>query len=274
MAGGEDAPTASAAAFFDLDRTLVAGSSGFYWARAAMDAGVISRRRMARIVLQNIEFRLRGSTDEGTEKMRQEISAMIAGRREVDLKRMMPEVLAGVLPRLYPQMLEIAYGHQDAGRKVYIATASAQGLAQILSEILGFDGGIGQVSEVVDGRYTGRDADIFTYREGKAERIRALAGAEGIDLAASWAYSDSGSDLPMLRLVGHPVAVNPDRELEQVAGEEGWEVLRFEQLGRKLKAIGALALMGLVGTAGRTVVARRAAVPPAGPRVRIPWRGR
>ena len=271
---GEGASPPTAAAFFDLDRTLVAGSSGFYWARAAMDAGVISRRRMARIVLQNLEFRLRGSTDEGTEKMRAEISAMVAGRRQVDLSRMMPEVLAGVLPRLYPQMLKIAYGHQDAGRKVYIATASAQGLADILSEILGFDGGIGQVSEVVDGRYTGRDADTFSYREGKAERIRKLADEEGIDLSASWAYSDSESDLPMLRLVGHPVAVNPDRELERVAGEEGWEILRFEQLGRKLMAMGALVLMGLVGTAGRSVAARRGLVPPAPPRSRLPWRGR
>jgi len=197
--------------------------------------------------------------------MRAEISAMVAGRRQVDLARMMPEVLAGVLPRLYPQMLKLAYAHQDAGRKVYIATASSQALADILSDILGFDGGIGQVSEVVDGRFTGRDADLFTYRDGKAERIRKLAGEEGIDLSASWAYSDSESDLPMLRLVGHPVAVNPDRELERVAAEEGWEVLRFEQLGRKLMALGALALMGLVGTAGRTVVSRRAAVPPAEP---------
>ncbi len=272
MEEGDGTPTA--AAFFDLDRTLVAGSSGFYWARAAMDAGVISRRRMARIVLQNLEFRLRGSTDEGTEKMRAEISAMVAGRRQVDLARMMPEVLAGVLPRLYPQMLKLAYGHQDAGRKVYIATASSQALADILSEILGFDGGIGQVSEVVDGRFTGRDADVFTYRDGKAERIRTLAAREGIDLSASWAYSDSESDLPMLRLVGHPVAVNPDRELERVAEEEGWEILRFEQLGRKLMALGALVLMGLVGTAGRTVVSRRGAVPPASPRRRVGWRSR
>ncbi len=119
---------------------------------------------------------------------------------------------------------------------------------------------------------TGRDSDVFPYREGKAQRITELAEREGIDLAASYGYSDSESDLPMLRLVGHAVAVNPDSELEAIAAEEGWDVMRFDQLGRKLLALGALALMGLVGTAGRTVAVRRSAAPPAGPRLRNPWR--
>lgn len=271
FADEEAGPAAAhrAAAFFDLDRTLVAGSSGFYWARAAMDAGMISRRRMASIVFENIRFRMSGSTDESTDRVRAQIAAMIAGQRAVDLRRMMPEVLAGVLPRVYPQMLRLAYEHQDAGRPVFIATASSQEMASMLSHVLGFDGGIGARSEVVDGRFTGRDSDVFTYREGKAERIRALAGERGIDLAASYAYSDSESDLPMLRLVGHPVAVNPDAELARIAAEEGWETMRFEQLGRKLRALAALAAMGLVGSAGRAVASRRSAgVPPAAPRAR------
>lgn len=260
----------TAAAFFDLDRTLVAGSSGFYWARAAMDAGVISRRRMAGIVWENVRFRLQGSTDESTERVRGQISEVIAGVPAIALRRMMPEVLAGVLPRVYPAMLRVAYEHQDAGRRVYIATASSQEMADMLAHVLGFDGGIGSRSEIVDGRFTGRDADVFTYREGKAERIRRLAEREGLDLDASFAYSDSESDLPMLRLVGHPVAVNPDATLARVAAQEGWEVLRFEQLGRRLLALGALALMGLVGTAGRAAAVRRRApgVPPAAPRAR------
>jgi phosphoserine phosphatase len=101
------------------------------------------------------------------------------------------------------------------------------------------------VAEVVDGVYTGREGGPFNYREGKAEAIRALAEREGIDLAASYAYSDSESDLPMLRLVGHPVAVNPDTELARVARAEGWEIMRFERLGRRLRiAAGAAALAG------------------------------
>ena len=265
-------PANQAAAFFDLDRTLVAGSSGIYWARAAVDAGIISRRQMVRLVGANVKFRLRGSTDESTDAIRERLSELVAGRDAMELRRMMPEVLAGVLPRLYPQMLQIAYDHQDAGRKVYIATASSQIVAEMLSDVLGFDGGIGSVPEIVDGKMTGRDSDVFPYREGKAQRITELAEHEGIDLAASYGYSDSESDLPMLRLVGHAVAVNPDSELEAIAAEEGWDVMRFDQLGRKLLALGALALMGLVGTAGRTVAVRRSAAPPAGPRLRNPWR--
>ncbi len=260
----------TAAAFFDLDRTLVAGSSGFYWARAAMDTGMVSRRQMARFVWHNVRFRLQGSTDESTDQVREEIANMIRGQRAIDLRRMMPEVLAGVLPRIYPQMLRLAYEHQDAGRRVYIATASSQQMADMLSHVLGFDGGIGARSEIVDGRFTGRDDGPFTYREGKAQRMRELAADEGLDLAASYAYSDSESDLPMLRAVGHPVAVNPDAELARIAADEGWDVLRFEQLGRRMLAAGALIGMGVVGTAGRAAVTRRAtAAPPAAPRTRM-----
>jgi len=147
-------------------------------------------------------------------------------------------------------MLEIAYEHQDAGRRVYIVTAASQEMAELLALVLGFDGGIGSRSEIVDGVYTGRPGGPFTYREGKAQALRDLAAETGIDLARSWAYSDSESDLPMLRAVGHPVAVNPDAVLARVARAEGWAVLRFETLGRRLIAAGAITLAALVGTAG------------------------
>jgi HAD superfamily hydrolase (TIGR01490 family) len=245
------------AAFFDLDRTLMAGSSGFHWARAARDAGLITRRRLAADGWANVKFRLQGSTDAGTDQVRERVGQFLAGRRVVDLQRLAPKVLAGVLPRLYPQMLAVAYEHQDAGRRVYICTAASQEMADLLSHVLGFDGGIGSKSEVVDGHYTGRPAGPFTYREGKAQAMREVAEQEGIDLAASWAYSDSESDLPMLRAVGHPVVVNPDGPLARAAREEGWDVMRFETLGRKLKALGAIFAFALVGTAGRRTVAAR-----------------
>ncbi|MGZ4271536.1 MAG: HAD family hydrolase, partial [Solirubrobacteraceae bacterium] len=228
------------AAFFDLDRTLMAGSSGLHWARAARGAGLLTRRRMLRYGWQNLRFRLSGSTDVATDRVRKEVGEMIAGRRVADLQRMSPMVLAGVLPRLYPEMLDVAYAHQDAGRPVFICTAAGQELASVLAHVLGFDGAVGARSEIRDGHYTGRAAGPFTYREGKAQAMRELAAREGLDLAASWAYSDSESDLPMLRAVGHPVAVNPDAELGRVARAEGWEVMRFEQLGRRLKAAGAV----------------------------------
>jgi HAD superfamily hydrolase (TIGR01490 family) len=246
-----------AAAFFDLDRTLMAGSSGLHWARAARGAGLLTRRRMVRYGWENVKFRLQGSTDTATDRVRREVGEMIAGQRVVDLQRLAPKVLAGVLPRLYPQMLAVAHAHQDEGRRVYICTAASQEMAEMLAHVLSFDGAFGARSEISDGRYTGRAAGPFTYREGKAQAVRQLAQAEGIDLAASYAYSDSESDLPMLRAVGHPVVVNPDAPLLRVAREEGWEVMRFEQLGRRLKAASAVIAAALVGTGVRTVAVRR-----------------
>ena len=128
----------------------------------------------------------------------------------------------------------------------------------MLARVLVLDGGIGMRAEVRDGVYTGRAAGPFTYREGKAEAIRDLAAREGIDLAASWGYSDSESDLPMLRAVGHPVVVNPDAVLARVAREEGWDVLRFDTLGRRVQAGLAILLAALAGTAG-SLAARRGA---------------
>jgi HAD superfamily hydrolase (TIGR01490 family) len=248
--------TSRSAAYFDLDRTLMAGSSGLYWARAARSAGLLTRRRIARYGWENVKFRLRGSTDQATDRVRREVGEMISGQRVVDLQRLAPKVLAGVLPRLYPQMLEVAHAHQDAGRPVYICTAASQEMAEMLAHVLSFDGALGARSEVVDGHYTGRAAGPFTYREGKAVAMRELAAAADIDLAASYAYSDSESDLPMLRVVGHPVAVNPDAELRRVAREEGWEIMRFETLGRRLKIGAAAVAVAAVGTVARKVVRR------------------
>ncbi len=246
-----------AAAFFDLDRTLMAGSSAYEFARASYRNGLLSRRQLAAGAWANVQFRLRGSTDAATDELREQIAQAIAGVRVVDLQRLGPAVLAGVLPRIYPQMLEVAYEHQDAGRAVYICTAAAHELAELLARVLGFDGGIGARSEVREGVYTGRPDGPFTYREGKAQAIRELAADHGIDLAASYAYSDSESDLPMLRAVGNPVAVNPDAELAQVAREEGWEVLRFERLGRRIAVAGTLAGAAALSGLGSLALGRR-----------------
>jgi phosphoserine phosphatase len=134
-------------------------------------------------------------------------------------------------------------------------------MADLMAIVLTFDGAVGSVAEVVDGHYTGRASGPFTYREGKAEAIRELAEREGIDLAASWAYSDSESDLPMLRLVGHPVAVNPDATLARVAREEGWEVLRFERLGLRLRIGGAAVAVAALGGLGSFALSRRSTSP-------------
>jgi HAD superfamily hydrolase (TIGR01490 family) len=249
----------TAAAFFDLDKTLIEGSSAVHFGRAAYRRGLMSRRQLARDLWANVLFRVRGSTDQGIEALRDRILDSIAGQRVVDLERLTPDVLAGILPRVYPQMLEKAYQHQDAGRPAFIVTAASQEMAEMLAHVLQLDGGIGFRSERKDGVYTGRPAGPFTYREGKAEAIRQVAEERGIDLPGSYAYSDSESDLPMLRAVGHPVAVNPDAELGRVAREEGWEIVRFDKLGRRLRLATAIAAVALVGGGGGFLAARRGA---------------
>jgi HAD superfamily hydrolase (TIGR01490 family) len=244
------------AAFFDLDKTLIEGSSALHFARAAYRTGMLSRRQLARDAWGNVRFRLRGSTDEGTEELKQRILDAIAGQRTVDLARLGPQVLAGVLPVVYQEVLDEAYAHQDAGRPAYIVTAASQELADVLAQVLVLDGGIGMRAEVKDGVYTGRADGPFTYREGKAEAIRQLAAREGIDLEASYAYSDSESDLPMLRVVGHPVAVNPDPALQRIARQEGWRIMRFDKLGRRIKLVAGAAGLALAAGGGGFVVAR------------------
>src|SRR5579862_1273089 len=261
-----------AAAFFDLDKTLIQGSSAFQFGRAAYRAGLMGRRQLLADAIANVRFRLHGATDEDSLALRERISASLEGTRVTDLERLGADVLAGILPRVYPQMLAIAHEHQDAGRRAYIVTAASQELADILARVLAFDGAIGsQISEVIDGVYTGKPAGLFIYRAGKAEAVVQLADREGIDLAASYAYSDSESDVPMLRAVGHPVAVNPDPTLARIARKEGWEVVRLDRLGRRLKTAVALAAAATAGGVGSAALAGRGR---AGTGRRLPARPR
>jgi HAD superfamily hydrolase (TIGR01490 family) len=258
-AGGGELPSpVGAAVFFDLDKTLMQGSSAFQFARAAFKSGLMSRRQLLADALANLQFRLRGATDADSLALRERIAASLEGVRVVDLERLGVEVLAGILPRVYPQMLEVAHRHQDAGRRAYIVTAASQELAEILATVMAFDGAIGSdISEVVDGVYTGRPVGLFIYRSGKATAIEELAAREHLDLAASYAYSDSESDLPMLRAVGHPVVVNPDGALARIAREEGWEVMRFDRLGRRLTTAGALVGAAAAGGVASAALLRR-----------------
>ncbi|TMK68934.1 MAG: HAD family hydrolase [Actinobacteria bacterium] len=240
------------AAFFDLDRTLMAGSSGMHFARAAYGSGMVGRRQLMRWGVEHVHFRLRGSTDEQTSQLLSQVN--VPAR---DIQRLAPGLLAGVLPRIYPQMLDEVRSHQDADRPTFIVSAAGNDLVEMLARVLGMEGGIGTQYEVDgDGLLTGRIVEPFVYGEGKVAKMRDFAEEHDIDLAASWAYSDSVSDLPMLRAVGHPVAVNPDTELAEIAVEEGWRVMRFERLGRQLAIAGATLVAAAVGGTG-TVLARR-----------------
>jgi len=243
------------------------GSSAFQFGRAAYRAGLMGRRQLLADAWANIQFRLRGATDADTHALRDRISASLAGTRVKDLDRLGADVLAGVLPRVYPQMLAVAHEHQDAGRRVYIVTAASQELAGMLAHVLALDGAIGsQFSEVKEGVYTGKPTGLFIYRSEKALAIKQLAAREGIDLSESYAYSDSESDLPMLETVGHPVAVNPDRELASIARERGWQILRFDRLGRRLRVGVALAGAAAAGGVGSAALVRQGNRRRRGPR--------
>lgn len=234
------------------------GSSAFQFGRVAFKAGLLSRRELLADGWANLWFRLRGTTDQDTHALRDRISRSLAGTPVLALERMRAPVLAGILPRIYPQVLALAHEHQDAGRRAYIVTAASHELAEALADVLALDGAVGsQFSEVVDGVYTGQPAGLFVYGRDKARAIEQLARTDGLDLAASYAYSDSASDLPMLRLVGHPVAVNPDPELGRVARAEGWEVLRLDRLGRRLKVAIAVSGAAVAGGIGTAVLATR-----------------
>jgi HAD superfamily hydrolase (TIGR01490 family) len=251
-----------AAAFFDLDKTLMAGSSGMQFARVATRHGVVGRRQLASWAVEHLRYRLRGTTDERTTEVLRVARDLISGVPARSLERMNPEVMAAILPRVYPQMLDEVYAHQDAGRATFIVSAAGNGVVEPLAAVLGMEGGIGTRYEVgEDGAFTGRFDGPFVYGPGKVEAMEAFAAEHGIDLAASYAYSDSLSDLPMLRAVGHPVAVNPDPALAELAREESWQTMRFERLGRRLVALAVTLLATVAGFGASRMAARRRPAP-------------
>jgi HAD superfamily hydrolase (TIGR01490 family) len=251
-----------AAAFFDLDKTLMAGSSGMQFARVAARHGLVGRRQLASWAVEHLRYRLRGTTDERTAEVLRVARETIAGVPARELERMNPEVMAAILPRVYPQMLDEVYAHQDAGRLTFIVSAAGSGVVESLAAVLGMDGGIGTRYEVgEDGALSGRFEGPFVYGPGKVDAMEACAAAHGIDLAASYAYSDSLSDLPMLRAVGHPVVVNPDPALAGIAREEGWQTMRFERLGRRLVALAVTVLATFAGFGASRIAARRRPAP-------------
>ncbi|MEO7198322.1 MAG: HAD-IB family hydrolase [Solirubrobacterales bacterium] len=252
------------AAFFDLDRTLMSGSSGAQFGRAAFRSGMVSRSQMTRWGIQHLRYRLRGATDQDTDELVEQIKGLLSGVPERELKRMVPDLLAGILPRIYPQMLAEVRAHQDAERPTFIVSAAGHGVVELLANVLDMEGGIGTRYEVdADGNYTGDLVEGLNYGQLKIAPMRRFAETHDIDLAASWAYSDAVSDLPMLELVGNPVAVNPDAELLAIARERGWQVMRFEKLGRRLAVGGAVVLAAAIGGGGSWAAARRRPAPRA-----------
>ena len=235
-----------AAAFFDLDRTLMGGTSAFYFARAAYREGMLPLPRLVADAASALMFRLLGASDEKSADLRDRILASVAGTPQQDLLQFVPSVVEKLIEKVRPEAQALVDMHMEAGRDVWIISASPVEVVAELAAALDMTGGLGTESELVDGVYTGKLAAPFCYGEGKAERIHKLAVERGYDLHKCYAYSDSVSDLPMMQVVGHPVAVNPDRALTSVAHRRGWPVVEF---ARQAKRIAALSTSG-AGTAG------------------------
>ena len=230
----EIASTGPSAAFFDLDRTLISGSSPFVFGVAAWKAGLIAKRQFAKDAAAALAFRLSGASDETSHGVRDRILRAVEGVRRDELVGLNTDIVPKLMERVRPEARQLVDMHRHAGRATYIVSASPVELVSPLAAAMGMTGGIGTVSEIVDGVYTGRLAGPFCYGEGKVDAIGELARWEGLDLAQCYAYSDSASDLPMMEAVGHPVAVNPDGKLERIAHRRGWPIVIFS---RRTKAV-------------------------------------
>jgi HAD superfamily hydrolase (TIGR01490 family) len=220
----------AAAAFFDLDKTIIARSSTLAFASHLNRAGLLNRRALLKAGIAQSYYRMFGADHEQLERIREELGEMTRGWDRNQIRELIEETVESVVsPLVYAEALFLIDDHHRQARPVVIISSSPVEVVEPLGRFLSADEVIGTVSEVdEEGRYTGRLV-FYAYGEGKAEAIRAMADERSLDLAECYAYSDSATDLPMLELVGHPVAVNPDKELEAIALERGWAVLDFER---------------------------------------------
>jgi HAD superfamily hydrolase (TIGR01490 family) len=248
----------AAAAFFDLDRTLIRRSSALALAGPFQERGLIGRKQLAKAAAWQVLFAARGAGAETVRKAAEE-GLMLLKDLEVDeMRALVGDAMETALkPLVYREPLDLVEKHRENSERVYVVSATLQEIIEPLAEELGFDGAVGSLCEIVDGRYTGRSLRAC-HGPGKAEAIRELAAAEGIDLTRSTAYSDSHTDLPFLEAVGRPVAVNPDRELRRIARDRGWPMLTFSDplypaARRRLRP----ALIGLPLALGAAVWAAR-----------------
>lgn len=248
-------------AFFDLDKTVIARASMAAFGRHFYRGGLISRSTMARALASQFVYLHLGASEEKLEKIRESVLVLTRGWSQTEVSRIVRETLDQVVePIIYAEALELIEQHRAEGRRIYLVSASPEEIVRPLAEYLGADGAIASTAVLdADGRYTGEMA-FYAYGPFKAEAIEELARREGIDLAASFAYSDSYTDAPMLEVVGHPVAVNPDRVLARLARERGWEIAQFTRPVRLRDRVPVPSLPTAAAVAGVAVAASGAAV--------------
>jgi HAD superfamily hydrolase (TIGR01490 family) len=246
------------AAFFDLDKTIIAKSSTLAFSKPFQAGGLISRRAVLRSAYAQFVYLVGGADHDQMEKMRQFMSQLCTGWDVETVKEIVSDTLHNVVdPLVYDEAVSLIQEHRLAGRDVIIVSTSGSEVVGPIGELLGADRVIATRMEVVDGKYTG-GIDYYAYAEEKARAIRELAAEVGYDLDHSYAYSDSITDVHMLEAVGHPHAVNPDRELRRIAVSNGWPILVFTKpvalRSRMLPAVkptlAVLAVGGVIAVGG------------------------
>ncbi|MDF1603624.1 HAD family hydrolase [Nocardioides sp. YIM 152315] len=250
------APTA---AFFDLDKTIIAKSSTLAFSKPFQAGGLISRRAVLRSAYAQFVYLVGGADHDQMEKMRQFMSQLCTGWDVATVREIVADTLHNVVePLVYDEAVSLIEEHQLAGRDVVIVSASGAEVVEPIAAMLGADRVIATRMEIVDGRYSG-EIEYYAYAEEKARAIRELADEVGYDLASSYAYSDSVTDVPMLEAVGHSYAVNPDKELRRAAATHEWPVLVFTKpvalrarvpLPPPKPTLAALAVGGVVAVGG------------------------
>ena len=250
---------ATSAAFFDLDKTILARSASLALTGPLLRAGLVRKRDIVRSAQSQLAYHLLDATHERSERLKDDLAQMVTGWSVTEFDAVVEAALTdSIQPVVYREALDAIAAHQAAGHEVVLVSASAEAILRPIMHMLEVDGVIATQLEVADGRYTGA-IKFYNYGEAKAVALREMAALRGWDLRECWAYSDSITDEPLLRAVGNPVAVNPDRALARIAREESWPIRRWDQqvllqTGRKLKV--AIGIAAVVGAVALTVAAR------------------
>jgi len=216
------------AAFFDLDKTIISRSSSLALGRPLYRAGLVSRGQLMRGAYAQLVYLLVGADEDRMERLKDGMLRLTKGWDRGQVELLVQEVMLDVIdPFVYQEALDLIAEHQALGRRIYIVSSSPEEVVRPLARHFGVSGVIATRAQVgPDNRYTG-ELEFYAYGEQKAEAIRAIAKRSRLDLSESYAYTDSITDVPMLEAVGHPVAVNPDRDLRHVAEEREWEIRNF-----------------------------------------------
>ncbi|MFG1947615.1 HAD family hydrolase [Nonomuraea sp. NPDC048826] len=244
-------PDLEAAAFFDVDNTMMRGASIYHFARGLATRGMFNSGDLVKFAVGQAVFRMRGSENpEHIAVARETALAFVAGAKVDDVVRLGEEIYDEVMAdRIWAGTRSLAQSHLDQGQRVWLVTATPVELARVIAQRLGLTGALGTVAETSEGVYTGRLVGDLLHGPAKAEAVRALARREGLDLTRCTAYSDSANDLPLLSLVGSPVAINPDSELREHARKHDWPIKDF-RTGRKATLTALPIAAGLGAVAG------------------------